>query len=250
MQRYFLEQDIVEQKVTISGNDAHHIKNVMRNKVGDTVIAVTSAQEVFELEIISIDKKSVDLMVNKMLNNNNENNKQQSISKQIELTIYQGLLKADKMELVIQKACELGATKLVPVIMQRSIAKITDEKQNKKLLRWRKIAKEAAEQAHRDCIMQVTDTITWPEIKNITGYDIVLLAYEGCRENYLYNTLVKSMNASKIAVIIGPEGGITEQELQLAISSGHKIVSLGDNILRAETAAISIAAGLLFFYQK
>lgn len=170
----------------------------------------------------------------------------------IEVTIFQGLPKADKMELVIQKSVELGVYDITPVEMERSVVKLTaQEDKLKKLQRWQKIAEVAAKQSGRSRIPKINNIQSITDICNLsTDYDIVIVAYENEKENKLKYELEKlkaSHNENlRIAVLIGPEGGIAPLEIQLLQEKGAKIVTLGNRILRTETVALNVLSIIMY----
>ena len=168
----------------------------------------------------------------------------------VELHIFQGLPKADKMELIIQKGTELGVSEFVPVSFKRSIVKISPKDEKKKIDRWNKISEVAAKQSKRDIIPKVRNVESIKNVCNeIKNYDIVLLAYELEENNYIKNELLKIKNTKenyKIAVIIGPEGGIEKEEVEVLENAGAKVISLGKRILRTETVALQVSSIIMY----
>ena len=159
----------------------------------------------------------------------------------INITLYQGLPKADKLEFIIEKSTELGACKIVPVEMRFSIAKVKNE--DKKIVRWNKIAESAAKQSKRNVIPLIEQTIKVNEmIKELEQYDLILVAYENESKQTLKDVLAKvpKDKINNLALIIGPEGGVDSKEIDLLIQSGAKCISLGKRILRTETAPIAL----------
>ena len=155
------------------------------------------------------------------------------------------------MELIIQKGTELGVTEFIPVSLKRSIVKISSGKdENKKIDRWQKIAEVAAKQSMRDIVPKVRHIENIKNICNqIKDYDIVLIAYELEEDNYIKNELlkIKKNNSNyKIAVVIGPEGGIDTEEIEDLKKAGAKIVSLGKRILRTETVALQVSSIIMY----
>ena len=168
----------------------------------------------------------------------------------VEIHIFQGLPKADKMELIIQKGTELGVAEYIPVSFKRSIVKLSGKDEMKKIERWNKISEVAAKQSGRDMIPKVRSVETVKEIKEqINDYDLFLVAYENEKDNYIKNELLEikdQKDSYKIAVVIGPEGGIDEQEIELLRNSGAHIISLGRRILRTETVALQVASIIMY----
>ncbi len=154
------------------------------------------------------------------------------------------------MELIIQKGTELGVNEFIPVAFKRSIVKISGKDELKKIDRWNKIAEVAAKQSGRDIVPKVTNIENIKNVCNeIKNYDIVLLAYELEENNYVKNELLQLKNKKekyKIAVIIGPEGGIAPEEVEVMKSNGAKVISLGKRILRTETVALQISSIIMY----
>ena len=159
--------------------------------------------------------------------------------------------KADKMELIIQKSVELGVHDITPVDMKRCVVKIKEKDRNKKIERWQKIAEVAAKQCGRNYVPVINNINNINQIcEEFKNYDIVLVAYENEKENTLKEQLkkleVEENKELKIAVIIGPEGGIDEQEINKFISNGAKIITLGKRILRTETVALNALSVIMY----
>lgn len=244
MRKFFVnDENIVENNIKILGTDVNHIKNVLRLKIDDVIqICNSKTQKNYVCKITEITKNIVNTEIIDEIDTVTEGN--------IELTIFQGLPKSDKMELIIQKGTELGVTKFVPVAFKRCIVKLTGKDEEKKISRWQKIAEMASKQSHRDIIPKVEKVIDAKKICNFfEEYDIVLLAYEDEKENYIKNELLKlkeSKDKLKIAVIIGPEGGIEFEEVQQMKNEGAKVISLGKRILRTETVALQVSSIIMY----
>lgn len=244
MSKFFIKnENREEEKIRIIGTDVNHIKNVLRLKAGDEIqVCNQETRENFICEVEEINKEFVQTKIVKKMKALSEGN--------VELHIFQGLPKADKMELIIQKGTELGVSKIIPVAFQRSIVKLSGKDEAKKIQRWQKIAEVAAKQSGRDFIPEIKEVIG---VKNICDlvqeYDIILLAYEEEKENTLKNELLKIKGTRenfKIAVVIGPEGGIAKEEVVLLKNAGAKVVSLGRRILRTETVALAVASIVMY----
>lgn len=226
MQRYFVKKE--KNKLILNESDLHHIKNVMRIKSDDKIICILNNQSY--LCKINYDETTYDIKII------------EEISKDVELPkeiiLYQALIKNDKFDFVIQKASELGVSKIVPTIFSRSIIKITENKKDNKIIRYQKIAKEACEQSHRQIIPEISNYL---DVKNITldNDTLGLIAYEN-NGDYLsfYKNLMNLQSYLKIALVIGPEGGFSEDELNYLKGIGFKSISLGKRILRSETASL------------
>ena len=242
MPKFFVtNKDIGEQKIVISNEDVNHIKNVLRNDKLDTLTICDRDTEIDYLcEITQISDK-----VNCKILNEIESNAESNIK----VTIMQGIPKFDKMELIIQKSVELGVYDIIPIKMKRCIVKLDEKDKNKKIQRWQKIAEVAAKQSGRNVIPKINDVKNIKEICNLSrNYDIVLVTYENEEENKLKFELekLKSKRDVKIAIVIGPEGGIDKGEIKMLQENGAKIVTLGKRILRTETVALNCLSVIMY----
>lgn len=243
MFQFFVDNSqIVDKTVRIEGNDVNHIKNVLRMKIGEELNVVTAdSDKEYRCAVREYTQDEVicDLLFIK------ENNTELDAA----ITIYQGLPKADKMELIIQKAVELGAAKIVPVAMDRSVVKLDGGKEDKKITRWNTISEAAAKQSKRRFVPQVTNVMTFAEaLSDAEGADYKLLPYELCDMDTMQATrdIVASIKrGSKVAVFIGPEGGFSEKEIEAATIAGVNQVTLGHRILRTETAGMMVLSWLV-----
>lgn len=249
MPKFFVaENQINNNKITIIGNDVSHIKNVLRQKSGDKItICDTSKEQDYLCEIDKIEEKTIDCNIIEKLENNTESN--------VKVTIFQGLPKADKMELVIQKSVELGVYDITPLQMKRCVVKLNEKDKLKKIQRWQKISEVAAKQCGRNIIPKVNNIVNVKEVCNLCNeYDIVLIAYENEKENTLKKELknLKKLDKEeiKVAVIIGPEGGIAPEEIEMFEENGAKIITLGNRILRTETVALSVLSIIMYELEK
>ena len=237
MQRYFAS--IINKEVILNQDDVFHLTKVMRAKVGENIEVVDNNQKAYLAVINSVNPLSISI--------------QEPILKNSELstdvTLFFALAKSDKIELVIQKATELGANKIVLFQGMRSVVKFSEDDFKRKLPRYQSIAKEAAEQCHRELIPQIEF------INNINAIDdklceLNLFAYEleaGNTDSFA-NLLTKEYKS--ISVIIGPEGGFDEKEANKLLEYGFKPISLGKRILRCETASIYALSVLSFNLEK
>ncbi|MDF2699589.1 MAG: rRNA ((1498)-N(3))-methyltransferase [Haloplasmataceae bacterium] len=237
MQRYFVDFNENEKYFKITGDDFHHIKNVMRMKINDEIY-VSNQTVVFYAKISDIDADYVLCEILSQVKTNSE--------LPIKISIAQGLPKADKFEFVIQKLTELGVSEIIPVLSERSIIKLDNKKEDKKLTRYNKIAKEAAEQSHRVKIPNITEIMSVKElIKYSENYKYKLFAYEASNETdliYFKHVLKEIKTNENILVFIGPEGGISEKEVELFKNNEFRVISLGKRILRTETAPLYVAS--------
>ena len=234
MRKFFVETDCIKDGIIkILGTDVNHIKNVLRLKVSDKIeICNKDTSKTYLCEISEIFSESIECNIIEEIKNQTEGN--------VKLDIYQGIPKFDKMELIIQKGTELGVSRFIPLKLNRCIVKLDKKDELKKIDRWKKIAEVAAKQSMRDIV---------PQIGKIINIDVVLVAYELEKNNYIKNELLKikdNKKEYKIAVIIGPEGGIEEKEIQVLKEIGCKIISLGKRILRTETVAINVSSIIMY----
>ena len=239
MPKFFVKTNqINKNRITLYEDDVNHIANVLRKQIGEKInICNMDTSENFLCKIKEISKENIECEIIKTLKSETESS--------IDITIFQGLPKAEKMELIIQKCTELGVNTFVPVQMERCIVKLDTKSEIKKLDRWKKIAETAAKQSGRDIIPKVENIINLQKLLySIHKYDIVLLAYENEKENTLKNALntVKGKENLKIGVIIGPEGGIEEKEVEQLVKAGAQRITLGKRILRTETVGIVISS--------
>ena len=238
---YIKNNQKVEDKIYIFGEDVNHIKNVLRYKINDELYVCDEDETRFFCQIIEFEKDKIVLQIQNVM--------EETTEPKIEVDLYQGLPKSDKLEWIIQKGTEIGVKKFIPVITDRVIVKLDEKNELKKLERWQKIAKEAATQSGRQMIPIIENTINLQNsIEKLSKYDIVIAPYECEFENSLWHTL-KSLDADvrQIAVVIGPEGGFSEHDIEvLKTLKRVQMVSLGKRILRTETAGIVTVSNILY----
>ncbi len=247
MQRYFVLPNAVEReqsRITITGDDVGHITKVMRSSIGDQLICCDSQAQCFLTEIMQMEKDQVGCRIIHELKEDRE--------LPLQVTIAQGLPKGDKMELVIQKGTELGAHVFVPFISSRTIVQLDSKKEQKRIERWSKIAKEAAEQSHRSILPEISAVHSWKQLMNRSkDYDLALIAYENEKTSTIHAKLREFPNGIKrILIAIGPEGGFSEQEIEEATLHNFHPIMLGKRILRTETAGLYGLAALSYYYEQ
>ena len=229
MQRYFVKRK-EQNNLILEESDIHHIKNVMRMNINDKIEVVYDKV----LYICNIDNLDpLTLSVEDTISKENKLN--------IELTIAIGLVKEQKIDLILQKLTELGVSRIIPVDMERSIVKLDKERFNKKKVRWENICKEASEQSKRTNIPIIEDI---KSIKDLTkeDSDLKLVASTKEKEKLLNYYLQSIEDCAKIIMVIGPEGGISDKEEDILVSNGYNRVSFGNLIFRVETATIYVAS--------
>ena len=243
MQKFFVEENQIQHnKIYIEGQDVKHIISVLRMQIGDKIqICDKSTMENYIVQIEEIQKEQIATEIIEKL--------QTSIESNVEIHLYQGLPKADKMELIIQKTIELGVHLITPVDMVRCVVKLDEKDAKKKIERWQKIAEGAAKQSKRDIIPKIENKIKIKEvIYKIKEYDIFIVAYEEEINNTRKQVLkqIKNKDNYKIGILIGPEGGIDSKEIENLKENGAVIVTLGKRILRTETAPIAMVSNILY----
>ena len=244
MPKFFIKkEDIEKNTVTVTGQDATHISKVLRHTVGDKLTLCDGEGTDFSAEITECTKESVTLKITDTI--------PCLVEPKISVTLFQGLPKQGKMDYIIEKCTELGITRIVPVAMKRSVAKIEDKKsETKKLERWRKIAAESVKQCGRGKIPEITEVMTVDEaIKFSDNLDLTLAAYENEQEVSLRSVL-KSHTPESIGVFIGPEGGLDDKEIEKFKSKNIPSVTLGKRILRTETAGHTVLTTIMYEYNE
>ena len=224
--------NINRDEVIIDGSDVNHIKNVLRKKAGDEISVNDSAGTNYRCRIENISDRKIVLQV--------LSSESSAAELPVRISLFQGLPKADKMELIIQKAVELGASKIIPVEMARSIVKLDDKKAASKTARWQGISEAAAKQSKRGVIPEVNAPITYKEaLKRASACDLFLLPYEDAQGfTHTKEVLASIKPGMSVSVLIGPEGGFAPSEIEAATEAGAKIITLGKRILRTETAGL------------
>ena len=245
MPKFFIKNNQIENNnICIIGEDVKHIEKVLRLNINDEInVCNTEKQENYKTKIMAMDKDKIICKIEDIIRSVAESN--------VEITVFQGLPKSEKMELIIQKCVELGAKGIVPVEMERSIVKYTEKDKLKKIERWQKISESAAKQCGRDYVPQINNIININLVSNlIDKYDTLLVAYENEQNNTLKGELAKLKNLDKknlrVGVLIGPEGGLSQEEIDILMEKGSKIITLGKRILRTETVAM-IMTGIIMY---
>ncbi len=241
MQHFFVTPEQVKgEYIFVEGSDVNHMKNVLRMRVGEEVTVSDGNNLQYFCVVDHYEESEAVLKIIK------ENDVDTELSSKIYL--FQGLPKQDKMELIVQKAVELGAYSIVPVATKRCVVKLDDKKAKKKVERWQQISESAAKQAGRGYIPTVSNVCSFKEALQFSKeLDVVLIPYE----------LAKGMNETKkiiseikpgqsVGIFIGPEGGFEKEEVELAIGNGAKAITLGKRILRTETAGLTTLSVLMF----
>lgn len=244
MYRFFVpEENVREKEILITGDDVNHIRNVLRMTQGEKVVVSCGQGTDYYCIINDICEENIRLDI--------EEEKPAVTELPVRITLFQALPKKDKMELVIQKAIELGAAEIVPVESRRCVVKLDEKKEAKKLLRWRTIAEAAAKQSGRGRIPEIREVMSFSQaLSYAETMDTVMIPYELCED--MTASVAAMKNAAKgksIAVFIGPEGGFERSEVELAMEHGAVPISLGKRILRTETAGLTALSVLMFLIE-
>ena len=241
MYQFFIDDSqVMDGEVLIKGSDVNHIKNVLRMKPGEKVRVSTENGKNYFCCITELREESVRAEIVEELTEGTElPNK---------IYLFQGLPKSDKMELIIQKAVELGAYQIVPVAMKNCVVKLDAKKAENKVKRWQEIAKSAAKQSKRSLIPTVEMPLRYEDAISLAAQlDVVLVPYENERGMEATRSVVEGIRPGQsIGIFIGPEGGFAEDEIALAKSHDMALLSLGRRILRTETAGLAMLSILTY----
>ena len=246
MYRFFVDHnqiDTANKRVVVTGADFNHIRNVLRMKPGEEVsVAVSGEDREYRCAIDSYTGDTVILTLLFI--------KESNVELPCEVTLYQALPKADKMELVITKSVELGVSAIVPVATGRSVVRLDGSRSVKKTARWNAISEAAAKQSGRAVIPPVRDVMSMEEaLSDCRSHTVRIIPYELSDPDSMSRTRDLIGNISpgdRVAVFIGPEGGFTEEEIELATAAGCVPVTLGHRILRTETAGPVILSWIIY----
>ena len=244
MYQFFVEPeqiDVAGKRVKIRGTGDNHIKNVLRMRPGEEV-AVSNGIDGREYRcgILALEEDCVRLELRFI--------KEDGVELPAKIYLFQGLPKADKMELIIQKAVELGAFQVIPVAMKRCVVKLDEKKADSKIKRWQGIAEAAAKQSKRGVIPTVAPVMSYAQaVKMASEMDLKLVPYELAEGMEQTKQLIESVKpGQRIAIFIGPEGGFDPEEIRTATEAGIHPITLGKRILRTETAGFTTIAWLMY----
>ena len=231
------KENVAPQRYLITGSDYNHIKNVLRMKPGDNIlVSFEGKSDLCRLASFENDTATAIILEKDY----------KTTELPVKIHLFQGLPKSEKMELIIQKAVELGAAKIIPVEMQRSVVKLDSKKKEAKLSRWQSISESAAKQSKRNIVPTISPVLSFSEaLKEAEKLDLFLIAYEN-KDGMLATkaSLSKIKPDMSVGILIGPEGGFEETEIEKA-KEFSDIISLGNRILRTETAAITALSMLM-----
>lgn len=242
MYQFFVEPAQIQgNRIVITGKDVNHIKNVLRMKPGEEISVSNGIdgkdyrcgiEELLEDEIIC----SLRFV------------KEDGIELPSKVYLFQGLPKADKMELIIQKAVELGVYAVIPVSCKRAVVKLDEKKAKSKIVRWQQIAEAAAKQSKRSIIPEVKSVMSMKEaVAFARQCQVKLIPYELAEGMEKTKEIIDSLKPGEdVAIFIGPEGGFEETEVQLAVENGIEPITLGKRILRTETAGMTVLSWIMY----
>ena len=246
MYQFFVEPGQIQgRRIIITGSDVNHIRNVLRMKPGEE-IAVSNGTDGREYRC-GIESFTEDEVICSL-----RFVKEDGVELPSRIHLFQGLPKADKMELIVQKAVELGAYEVIPVAARRCVARLDEKKAASRISRWQGIAEAAAKQSRRGIIPQVHPVMNMREaVAYARTMEVKLIPYE-LAENmgHTKEVLEAVKPGTDIAVFIGPEGGFEQEEIELAMAAGIEPVTLGRRILRTETAGLTVLSWLMYHLES
>lgn len=241
MRRFFTEPENINDTTVRIIEDAAHITRVLRMEVGDQILVFDGTGYEYIVSLTQLNpKECLGEILDKKFSEQEPG---------IKVTIFQGLPKSGKMESIIQKSVELGAYSFVPTATDRCIVKLDQKAKKEKIKRWYKVSMEAAKQCGRGLIPQVEEPLTFREaISRLKDMELALMPYEvlGHQGECSLQNILKEKNYKEIGILIGPEGGFTDEEASLAQENGIRLVGLGKRILRTETVASAMTAILMY----
>jgi len=242
MSRFFVSAEELQlDRVSLSKEDSHHLLRVMRADVGASFIALTGGQEYSCILTETVNGRAY----GRVVSSNPAAGEPSAF-----ITLFQGLAKGEKVESVIQHGTEVGISEFVPVVTSRAVVKLEAKKAIERVERWQRIARDAAEQSKRGALPRVTPIATWREATDrCPEFDLALVPWEEGGEplrTVLERTLTPEGRAMRVAVFIGPEGGLAGEEVARAKEKGAVAVTLGPRILRTEMAGLATAVAILY----
>ena len=242
MHHFFVEPSKIQgNHIFIDGPDVNHIRNVLRMNPGEEVnVTDGSGEKVYRCAIASIGEDTVELNIMWA--------QEKGMELPSKIYLFQGLPKSDKMELIIQKAVELGVYEIIPMATARAVVKLDQKKAAAKVKRWQAISESAAKQSKRLLIPEVKEPVKFSEaLKLASDLDVRLIPYELAEGMDGTRRIIQSVKPGQsVAVFIGPEGGFEEAEVELAKEAGFQAITLGRRILRTETAGMTVLSILMY----
>ena len=245
MHRFFAEPDqIGEKEIVITGADVNHIRNVLRMRTGEEVLIADGRGAEYRCKLTDLSENEVRAQILWKLDGNAE------LASAV--TLFQGLPKSDKMDLIVQKCVELGVDRIVPVSTKRAVVKLDAKKEQTRLKRWNTISESAAKQSGRGVIPEVSGVMSFGKaLEEAKKLDVLLIPYE--RAEHMAETrrvMGEIRPGQSVGVFIGPEGGFEESEVEEAVAAGARAITLGRRILRTETAGLAVMAMLGYLLEE
>lgn len=238
MYHFFTDKsNITDSLVYIEGKDVNHIKNVLRMRVGEEIsVGNGEDEDEYRCEITELGEERIAAKIMFV--------KKANVELPVKVSLYQGLPKSDKMEMIIQKCVELGVCGIIPVETKRCVVKIDDKKKESRVARWQAIAEAAGKQSKRAIVPNIGQIVSFKEAcKSAADADVKMIPYELCEGTESTKEIFKNLKSGQsVAIFIGPEGGFDEKEIEYAKECGITPVSLGQRILRTETAGMTVLA--------
>lgn len=242
MHRFFINRGSLDGEVVrITGSDYNHISRSLRLNTGEEIIVSTGDGWEYLVRISAFGSGAMEGRIVEKKENHSE--------PPVSITLAQAIPKKNKLDLIIEKSTELGIKRIIPLITGRTIVRVREEREGKKLVRWQRMAEEAAKQSQRGMIPIISDIAKLEDLAASTGeFDLTLLAWVGEKQNNLrkVRTNADLAKVSNILMIIGPEGGFSQNEVEFVRNLGGIPISLGPRVLRTETAALTLLALLLY----
>lgn len=242
MYQFFVEpHQICDKTVTILGGDVNHIKNVLRMKVGEELSVSNGVDgKEYRCGIVALEEDRVLCELRFV--------KEDGVELPSQVYLFQGLPKADKMELIIQKAVELGVYSVVPVATKRCVVKLDDKKAKSKIARWQGISEAAAKQSKRRIVPEIAEVMSFKEaLAFVKDFEVKLIPYELAEDMSKTKKIMEGLQpGQRVAIFIGPEGGFDETEVESALQAGVEPITLGKRILRTETAGFTVLSWIMY----
>ena len=245
MHRFFAEPgQIGEKEIVITGADVNHIRNVLRMRADEEVLIADGQGAEYRCKLIELNENEVRAQILWKLDDNAE------LASAI--TLFQGLPKSDKMDLIVQKCVELGVARIVPVSTKRAVVKLDAKKEQTRLKRWNTISESAAKQSGRGVIPEVSGVMTFGKaLEEAKKLDVLLIPYERAENMAETRRVMGSIQPGQsVGIFIGPEGGFEESEVEEAVAAGAQAITLGKRILRTETAGLAVMAMLGYLLEE
>ena len=245
MHRFFVEpSQIGEKEIVITGPDVNHIRNVLRMRAGEELLAADGQGSEYRCILRELQDSEIRAEICRKLSGSAE------LSSRI--TLFQGLPKSDKMDLIIQKCVELGVFRIVPVTTKRTVVKLDAKKEESRRKRWTAVSESAAKQSGRGIIPEISGVQSFREAVEEAGeLDVCLIPYEKAEDMARTREILSGIPAgASIGVFIGPEGGFEEEEVREAMEAGARPITLGRRILRTETAGMAVLAMLGYLLEE